>query len=59
MSFAPKVPCVDELSNGAVPGEGWALLDRVRAADIALLRRFGVATIADLMVEKKKVKFGV
>ena len=31
----------------------------VRARDIKLLESFGVTTICDLMVEKKKVKFGV
>lgn len=37
----------------------WQLFDRVRSQDIRLLRSFQVHTIVDLMVEKKKVKFGV
>ena len=37
----------------------WQLFDRVRSQDIRLLKTFQVKTIVDLMVEKKKVKFGV
>ncbi|CAG7815745.1 unnamed protein product [Allacma fusca] len=37
----------------------WQLFDRVRSQDIRLLKTFQVQTIVDLMVEKKKVKFGV
>jgi len=37
----------------------WQLFDRVRSQDIRLLKTFQVHTIVDLMVEKKKVKFGV
>ncbi|CAL8109799.1 unnamed protein product [Orchesella dallaii] len=37
----------------------WQLFDRVRSQDIRLLKAFQVQTIVDLMVEKKKVKFGV
>lgn len=37
----------------------WQLFDRVRSQDIRLLKSFQVQTIVDLMVEKKKVKFGV
>ena len=41
-------------------GQGdWQLFDRVRNQDIRLLKAFQVQTIVDLMVEKKKVKFGV
>jgi hypothetical protein len=58
---------VEEISTSevvrAVGGGGgsgdWALFDRVRAQDIRLLKSFRVHTIVDLMVEKKKVKFGM
>ncbi|CAG7819417.1 unnamed protein product [Allacma fusca] len=41
-------------------GQGdWQLFDRVRNQDIRLLKAFQVKTIVDLMVENKKVKFGV
>ncbi|XP_075219399.1 egg-derived tyrosine phosphatase isoform X2 [Lycorma delicatula] len=37
----------------------WQLFDRVRSQDIRLLQTLNVGTIVDLMVEKKKVKFGM
>ncbi|XP_042235704.1 myotubularin-related protein 14-like isoform X2 [Homarus americanus] len=37
----------------------WQLFDRVRSQDIRLLRACNVGVIVDLMVEKKKVKFGM
>jgi myotubularin-related protein 14 len=37
----------------------WQLFDRVRSQDIKLLKTLNVGTIVDLMVEKKKVKFGL
>jgi myotubularin-related protein 14 len=37
----------------------WQLFDRVRSQDIKLLKTLNVGTIVDLMVEKKKVKFGM
>lgn len=37
----------------------WQLFDKVRNQDIKLLKTLNVGTIVDLMVEKKKVKFGV
>lgn len=37
----------------------WQLFDRVRSQDIKLLKLFNVSHICDLMVEKKKVKFGM
>jgi len=37
----------------------WQLYNRVRSQDIRLLKAFQVQTIVDLMVEKKKVKFGM
>ncbi|OXU26982.1 hypothetical protein TSAR_008803 [Trichomalopsis sarcophagae] len=45
-----------------VAGNGeyeWQLFDKVRSQDIKLLKSLNVGTIIDLMVEKKKVKFGV
>ena len=39
--------------------ESSQLFDRLRHMDMTLLRLFSVHTIADLMVENKKVKFGV
>lgn len=35
------------------------LFDKIRSMDVRLLRLFGVGSIADLMVETKKVKFGL
>lgn len=35
------------------------MFDRVRGQDINILKMFGVKYIVDLMVEKKKVKFGM
>ncbi|KAI0237240.1 Myotubularin-related protein 14 [Lamellibrachia satsuma] len=37
----------------------WQLFNRIRGQDIRLLKQFSVSTICDLMVEKKKVKFGM
>ncbi|XP_047489432.1 myotubularin-related protein 14-like [Penaeus chinensis] len=37
----------------------WQLFDRVRSQDIRLLKACNVGVIVDLMVEKKKVKFGM
>ncbi|XP_074645577.1 phosphatidylinositol-3,5-bisphosphate 3-phosphatase MTMR14-like [Tubulanus polymorphus] len=37
----------------------WQLFDRIRGQDIKLLRTLQVDYICDLMVEKKKVKFGM
>ena len=37
----------------------WQLFNRIRGQDIKLLKMFSVGYIVDLMVEKKKVKFGM
>ncbi|XP_063853752.1 myotubularin-related protein 14-like [Scylla paramamosain] len=37
----------------------WQLFDRVRSQDIRLLKSCNVGVIVDLMVEKKKVKYGL
>ncbi|KAK2188328.1 hypothetical protein NP493_135g00014 [Ridgeia piscesae] len=37
----------------------WQLFNRIRGQDIRLLKQFSVGMICDLMVEKKKVKFGM
>lgn len=37
----------------------WQLFDKVRQQDIKLLKILNVRTIIDLMVEKKKVKYGL
>ena len=37
----------------------WQLFDRVRSQDIKLLKTLNVGNIVDLMVENKKVKFGM
>jgi hypothetical protein len=37
----------------------WALFDRIRGQDIKLLKELKVGYIFDLMVEKKKVKYGM
>ncbi|ELU17105.1 hypothetical protein CAPTEDRAFT_228912 [Capitella teleta] len=53
---------VPESTDGAAANEckdEWQLFNRVRGQDIKLLKLFSVGYIVDLMVEKKKVKFGV
>lgn len=40
-------------------GSDWQLYNRVRGQDIQLLKTLNVGYICDLMVEKKKVKFGM
>ena len=37
----------------------WPLFDRFRGQDIKLLKMLSVGCISDLMVENKKVKFGM
>ena len=37
----------------------WQLFNRIRGQDIKLLKTFGISHICDLMLEKKKVKFGM
>lgn len=37
----------------------WVLLNKVRGQDVQLLRALGVTLICDLMVEKKKLKYGL
>ena len=37
----------------------WQLFDKVRSLDIKLLKAYNTNVIVDLMVEKKKVKFGL
>ncbi|XP_045079668.1 myotubularin-related protein 14 isoform X1 [Coregonus clupeaformis] len=50
----PEVPDDDSASNGDSQ-----LFDKVRGLDIKLLRYLSVRYICDLMVENKKVKFGL
>ncbi|XP_031571957.1 myotubularin-related protein 14-like [Actinia tenebrosa] len=40
-------------------GNDWALFDRIRGQDIKLLKELKVGYIFDLMMEKKKVKYGM
>ncbi|XP_064604588.1 myotubularin-related protein 14-like isoform X2 [Liolophura sinensis] len=55
----------DSNSGPAQPGTSqdmqndWQLYNRVRGQDIQLLKTLNVGYICDLMVEKKKVKFGM
>lgn len=49
----------DETEERPPTSGDWQLFDRVRSQDIRLLKLFNVGTIVDLMLEKKKVKFGV
>lgn len=37
----------------------WVWLSRVRGQDVKLLKALGVGLICDLMVENKKVKYGL
>ena len=37
----------------------WQPFNRIRGSDIKLLKSLSVGFICDLMVEKKKVKFGM
>ncbi|XP_072027148.1 phosphatidylinositol-3,5-bisphosphate 3-phosphatase MTMR14-like isoform X2 [Amphiura filiformis] len=41
------------------PSNEWPLFDRFRGQDIKLLKMLSVGCISDLMVENKKVKFGM
>lgn len=50
---------VEEARGGESIFSDWQLFDKVRRQDIMLLKKLNVGTIIDLMVEKKKVKFGV
>ncbi|KAF7396595.1 hypothetical protein HZH66_007457 [Vespula vulgaris] len=50
---------VDEACGGDSRLSDWQLFDKVRHQDIKLLKTLNVGTIIDLMVEKKKVKFGM
>ena len=47
-----------DISSGSSSNE-WQLFNRIRGQDIKLLKKFSVGYICDLMVEKKKVKFGM
>ncbi|XP_065165901.1 myotubularin-related protein 14 isoform X1 [Atheta coriaria] len=49
----------DEGLKAPKSASDWALFGRVRSSDIKLLKALNVGTIADFMVENKKVKFGV
>lgn len=48
----------DTLRVGSSTNE-WQLFNKIRGHDIRLLRKLNVHFICDLMMEKKKVKFGV
>ena len=37
----------------------WILLNRVRGQDVQLMKMLDISLICDLMVEKKKLKYGV
>jgi len=52
-SIPGGAPATPESSNE------WQLFNRIRGQDIKLLKTFGVRHIVDLMLEKKKVKFGM
>lgn len=43
----------------ASPENTWTLFSRVRSVDIKLLRELDIHVIVDLMVENKKVKYGL
>ncbi|KAK4293011.1 hypothetical protein Pmani_034261 [Petrolisthes manimaculis] len=49
----------DDDDEVVVTSSDWQLFDRVRSMDIRLLKACSVGVIIDLMVEKKKVKFGM
>lgn len=60
----PPQPPIDATDVELNPNRKWqeieeALYERVRYYDIQLLNKFRVGTIVDLMVENKKVKFGM
>lgn len=46
-------------TSGGGSGGDWQLFDKVRSQDIRLLKACSVGVIVDLMVEKKKVKYGL
>ena len=45
--------------GGSTSSSEWQLFNRIRGQDIKLLKSFSISYICDLMVEKKKVKFGM
>ncbi|XP_077983103.1 phosphatidylinositol-3,5-bisphosphate 3-phosphatase MTMR14-like [Glandiceps talaboti] len=54
---------VPDSDNDSLPnpssGSDWQLFDRIRGQDIKLLKTLSVSYICDLMMEQKKVKFGM
>ncbi|XP_076038011.1 egg-derived tyrosine phosphatase isoform X2 [Oratosquilla oratoria] len=58
-SSSSRGDCDEEEEEIIQTDSDWQLFDRVRSHDIRLLKIFKVGVIVDLMVEKKKVKFGV
>ena len=56
----PSLSCHGHINLCALfPCSEWHLFNRFRGQDIRLLKTFSVGHICDLMVEKKKVKFGM
>ena len=47
------------IKSDCICSSEWQLFNRIRGQDIKLLKTFSVTCIVDLMVEKKKVKFGM
>ncbi|XP_064399959.1 myotubularin-related protein 14-like isoform X3 [Halichondria panicea] len=55
-STTPGGPTLNDPENSETE---WALLSKVRGQDVRLMKALNVSLICDLMVEKKKLKFGV
>ncbi|XP_072181608.1 phosphatidylinositol-3,5-bisphosphate 3-phosphatase MTMR14-like [Diadema setosum] len=47
------------MSRSTAASNDWPLFDRVRGQDIKLMKMLSVNSVCDLMLENKKVKFGV
>ena len=48
-----------EFSYPPLPCREWILLNRVRGQDVQLMKKLDISLICDLMVEKKKLKYGL
>lgn len=59
-NWTSYLDCCDVLRKfSSLAYSEWQLFNRVRGQDIKVLKMFSVGYIVDLMVEKKKVKFGM
>nr|XP_006823541.1 PREDICTED: myotubularin-related protein 14-like [Saccoglossus kowalevskii] len=59
VSYEEDSPTDEMLQTNQATSGDWQLMDRIRGQDIKLLKLLSVGYVCDLMVEKKKVKFGM